>query len=103
MKFRLFLKSYKRSLIKTALRKLSLFIRLQSLKDCILHKIVVMPLKIKKFCVLRSPHVNKNSQEHFEIRYYKLFLEFEVQTPASLNVLLNCELPEGLLCILKLL
>merc|ERR1712113_818949 len=27
-----------------------------------------VPLKKKIFCVLRSPHVNKDSREHFEIR-----------------------------------
>merc|ERR1719440_1354012 len=37
---------------------------------------IPLPMKKKTFCVLRSPHVNKDSREHFEIRpiqgYFKL-------------------------------
>ena len=29
---------------------------------------VPLPTKINRYCVLRSPHVNKNSREHFEMR-----------------------------------
>nr|YP_009497664.1 ribosomal protein S10 [Astrosyne radiata]AWT40377.1 ribosomal protein S10 [Astrosyne radiata] len=42
----------------------------QSIKKSI---VVALPLPKKKriFCVLRSPHVNKDSREHFEIRTYR--------------------------------
>ena len=29
---------------------------------------VPLPTHISRYCVLRSPHVDKNSREHFEIR-----------------------------------
>jgi len=32
---------------------------------------VPLPTKIEKFCVLRSPHVDKDSREQFEIRTSK--------------------------------
>ncbi|MFQ5870342.1 MAG: 30S ribosomal protein S10, partial [Candidatus Zixiibacteriota bacterium] len=32
---------------------------------------VPLPTKISKFCVLRSPHVDKKSREQFEIRTHK--------------------------------
>jgi small subunit ribosomal protein S10 len=30
--------------------------------------------KIKRFCVLRSPHVDKDSREHFELRLSVLLI-----------------------------
>jgi len=35
---------------------------------------ISMPTKIKRFCVIRSPHVDKDSREHFEIRSSKKIL-----------------------------
>ena len=35
---------------------------------------VPMPTKIRRFCVIRSPHVDKDSREHFEIRTSKKIL-----------------------------
>lgn len=29
---------------------------------------VMLPTRKKVFCVLRSPHVNKDAREHFEVR-----------------------------------
>jgi small subunit ribosomal protein S10 len=36
---------------------------------------VPLPTKLKRFCVLRSPHVDKNSREHFEIRTHKRLVD----------------------------
>jgi small subunit ribosomal protein S10 len=35
---------------------------------------VPLPTTIEKFCVLRSPHIDKKSREQFEIRMMKLEL-----------------------------
>ena len=35
------------------------------------YSIVILPIKIKKFTVVRSPFVSKLSREQFEIRTYK--------------------------------
>lgn len=35
---------------------------------------VSLPTRRRIYCVLRSPHVNKDSREHFEIRIYKRLL-----------------------------
>jgi small subunit ribosomal protein S10 len=45
--------------------------------------------KIKRFCVLRSPHVDKDSREHFELRLYKRFIDLNTTSPAILDLLLN--------------
>ena len=36
---------------------------------------VTLPTSKRIYCVLRSPHVNKDSREHFEIRVHKRVLE----------------------------
>ena len=36
---------------------------------------IPLPTKRKIYCVLRSPHVDKDSREHFEIRIHKRILE----------------------------
>merc|ERR1719161_2268113 len=43
---------------------------------------IPLPMKKKTFCVLRSPHVNKDSREHFEIRTYT---RMEFQNGGSFN------------------
>ena len=40
-------------------------------------KIVRLPTKIKKWTVIRSPHVHKKSREQFEIRTYSTILILE--------------------------
>jgi len=36
---------------------------------------IPLPTVINKYCVLRSPHVNKKSREQFEIRTHKRLLD----------------------------
>ena len=36
---------------------------------------IPMPTNIRRFCVLRSPHVNKKSREHFELRIHKRIID----------------------------
>ena len=44
---------------------------------------VTLPTSKKIYCVLRSPHVNKDSREHFEVRIHKRVLEirYDIEIP----------------------
>ena len=58
--------------------------------------IVALPTNKRIYCVLRSPHVNKDSREHFEIRTYKRIIE--IYYDASVNIfdlLVKSDLPPG--------
>jgi small subunit ribosomal protein S10 len=55
------------------------------------------------FCVLRSPHVDKDSREHFEVRLHKRFIDINTNSPSILDLLLKAELPAGVSCSLKIL
>ena len=101
MKFRILLKSFNRELLNlsgTQLRSLLL-----KTEDCQVKGFVSLPTRIKRFCVLRSPHIDKDSREHFEIRLYKRFLDLDTNSAAIIDLLLKTELPAGISCSLKIL
>ena len=100
MKFRILLKSFNNEIIGLASEQL----RATLLKtECRLNGVVALPTKIKRFCVLRSPHIDKDSREHFEVRIYKRFIDITTASPAILDLLLKTELPAGVSCSLKIL
>lgn len=100
MKFRILLKSFDNELINIACEEL----RLNLLKtDCELTGVVSLPTRIKRFCVLRSPHIDKDSRENFEIRLYKRFIDLTTKSPSILDLLLKTELPPGISCSLKII
>ena len=100
MKFRILLKSFNKDLIETACQQLRSSL-LNS--ECTLKGVVSLPTKIKRFCVLRSPHIDKDSREHFEVRLYKRFIDLTILSPNILDSLLKTELPAGVSCSLKLI
>ncbi len=100
MKFRILLKSFDSDLIKVAGEQLSLAL-MES--ECAIACQVALPTRIKKFCVLRSPHVNKDSREHFELRVHKRFVDFILPSSSMLASIANIELVEGVLVSIKLL
>lgn len=59
-------------------------------------------LILNVFCVLRSPHVDKDSREHFEIRMYKQFFDVETESIEILNDLMKVNLPSGIFCYFKI-
>ncbi|PCJ99320.1 MAG: 30S ribosomal protein S10 [Zetaproteobacteria bacterium] len=56
---------------------------------------VPLPNRIKKFSVIRSPHVNKKSQEQFEMRTHKRLLDVIEPTPQTIDALMKLDLPAG--------
>jgi small subunit ribosomal protein S10 len=100
MKFRIYLKSFTNELIQLASEEIS---QTLSSTDCTVSGVVALPTKIKRFCVLRSPHVDKDSREHFEVRLFKRIIDLTTSSPAVLDSLLKIELPSGIFCSLKIL
>ncbi|PKL15087.1 MAG: 30S ribosomal protein S10 [Spirochaetae bacterium HGW-Spirochaetae-6] len=56
---------------------------------------VPLPTKIKKYTVLRSPHVNKKSREQFEIRVHKRLIDILEPDEKTIDVLKELKLPTG--------
>ncbi len=63
---------------------------------------VPIPTKISRYCVLRSPHVNKNSREHFEIRTHKRLVYILEPTQQTIDELMKLNLASGVEVEIKL-
>ena len=100
MKFRILLKSFDNDLISVASQQMY---NLLTKTECSVKGIVALPTKKKRFCVLRSPHIDKDSREHFEVRLYKRIVDLSTNSPVVLDHLLKMEFPAGLSCSLKML
>ena len=56
---------------------------------------VPLPTHIKKFCVIRSPHVDKDSREQFEMRTHKRLIYILEPTAKTIDSLTRLNLPAG--------
>jgi len=57
---------------------------------------IPLPTKIHRFCVLRSPHVDKRSREHFEMRIHKRMLDISDYNNETIEELQKLDLPAGI-------
>ena len=63
---------------------------------------VPLPTRIRRFCVIRSPHVDKDSREHFEIRTHKRLIDILEPTSKTIDSLTRLNLPAGVDISIKL-
>jgi small subunit ribosomal protein S10 len=56
---------------------------------------VPLPTNINKFCVIRSPHIDKESMEHFEIRTHRRLIDILEPTQKTVDELMHLDLPAG--------
>jgi small subunit ribosomal protein S10 len=56
---------------------------------------VPLPTEINKFCVIRSPHIDKESMEHFEMRTHKRLIDILEPNQRTIDALMRIELPGG--------
>ena len=63
---------------------------------------VPMPTTIKRFCVIRSPHVDKNSREHFEMRTHKRLIDILAPTSKTIDAMSRLNMPAGVDISIKL-
>eukprot|EP00965_Chrysotila_dentata_P102849 3395930-Pleurochrysis_carterae.AAC.1 len=92
-KLRIALKAYEATLLNNSCQQI-----LQAVKGENSLKVigpVPLPTKRRIYCVLRSPHVNKDAREHFEIRTHKRLIDIYKATETTLENLRNLDLPAG--------
>jgi len=56
---------------------------------------IPLPTKINKYCVLRSPHIDKKSREQFEIRTHKRLIDILEPTQQTVDALMKLDLSPG--------
>ena len=56
---------------------------------------IPLPTHRKIYCVLRSPHVDKDSREHFELRIHKRIIDIQEPSSQTIDALMKLNLPAG--------
>jgi small subunit ribosomal protein S10 len=63
---------------------------------------VPLPTRIEKYCVIRSPFIDKDSQEQFEIRTHKRLIDVLEPSQKTISALMRLNLPAGVDIEIKL-
>ena len=64
---------------------------------------VPLPTKREVYAVMRSPFIDKNSQEHFEIRTHKRLIDIIDPNAKTIDMLMRLNLPAGVDIEIKLI
>ena len=93
-KIRIRLESFNHELLVSSCRKISETLQTTSLNS---FGVVSLPTSKRIYCVLRSPHVDKDSREHFEIRTHRRMLEiyYDPELPI-IDLLTKIDLAPGI-------
>jgi len=93
-KIRVRLESFNHELLTSSCQKLTEILESISVTS---FGVISLPTCKRIYCVLRSPHVNKDSREHFEIRVHKRILEiyYDSELPVF-DTLSKTDLPAGI-------
>ncbi len=63
---------------------------------------IPLPTEKAVYTILRSPHVNKDSREQFEMRTHKRLIDVLDASPKTADALMRLELPAGVNIEIKL-
>jgi small subunit ribosomal protein S10 len=85
-KIRVRLESFNHELLTSSCKKL---IELIQTHDVNKFSMVSLPTDKRIYCVLRSPHVDKDSREHFEIRVHKRVLDISYDSSINMFEILS--------------
>ena len=56
---------------------------------------IPLPTQIHRYCVIRSPHVDKKSREQFQTKIHKRMVDIINSTPKTVESLMKLDLPAG--------
>ena len=91
-KIRIKLKAYESTLLDSAIQEIVATARRTGAG---LAGPVPLPTQISRYCVLRSPHTDKKSREHFEVRTHKRLLDILSPTQQTIDALMKLDLSAG--------
>ena len=91
-KIRIRLRSYDHRMLDDSLVKI---VDVVKRTGAVLAGPVLLPVQIKKYTVLRSPHTDKKSREQFEMRIHKRMIDILEPTPNTVEELMKLDLPAG--------
>lgn len=56
---------------------------------------IPLPSRKRRITVIRSPHIDKRSMEHFEIKRHRRLVKITRANPVMVEALIGLELPSG--------
>ena len=83
-KIRVKLKSFNHELLTSSCRKIIELIQKNQSNSV---SLISLPTDKRIYCVLRSPHVDKDSREHFELRIHKRLLEIYYDSTSDIDII----------------
>jgi small subunit ribosomal protein S10 len=63
---------------------------------------IPLPTERSLYTVLRSPHIDKDSREQFELKVHKRLIDIIDPTPKTIDALMRIDLPAGVDIEIKL-
>ena len=91
-KLRIYLKAYDHTLLDQSAKRIA---EVDKKSGAEIAGPMPLPTKIKKYTVLRSVHVNKDSREQFEMRVHRRMVEINNSTQKTIASLTAVNLPAG--------
>lgn len=98
-KIRIRLKSYDHRLLDQSAQKI---VETAKRVGALVSGPIPLPTNKEVYCVLRSPHVDKKSREHFEIRTHKRLVDILDPPKDTVDALMQLDLPAGVDVEIKL-
>lgn len=91
-RIRIKLRAYDHEIIDQSARKI---VETVLKSGAVVHGPVPLPTRTERFTVIRSPHKDKDSREHFEMRTHKRMIDLVDPTPRTVDSLQRLDLPAG--------
>ena len=91
-KIRIRLKAYDHELIDQSTKKI---VETVNRTGAVVRGPIPLPTDKHRYTVIRSPHKDKDSREHFEMRIHKRLLDIIEPTPKTVDSLQRLDLPAG--------
>ena len=91
-RIRVCLKAYDHKLIDVSAEKI---VETAKRTDAQVAGPIPLPTRRRIYCVLRSPHVDNKSREHFEMRTHQRIIDIYEPTQATMEELRRLDLPAG--------
>jgi small subunit ribosomal protein S10 len=91
-RIRIKLKSFDHNLVDKSAEKI---VKTVKLSGAVVNGPIPLPTRKQKFTIIRSPHVNSDSKEQFQLCTYKRLLDIYSSTAKTIDALMKLELPSG--------
>lgn len=89
---RIKLKSFDHNLVDQSAQKI---VKTVKVSGAVVTGPIPLPTHKKIYTVLRSPHVNKESREQFQLSSHKRLMDIYSATAKTIDALMKLELPSG--------